>query len=182
MSSNGFSRMGRIAASLLAVFAAVSLASCQVRPLYGTASGTTEKLQSVSFAPVGGRIAQDVRNHLIFLAYGGAGAPVKTDYEVKLEVGSSATSTEVTYDDASSVNRNNYEGPYPGRVIMTGKYTIIRVSDGTVLRSATRTITTMLDLPQQEFAKIRAIRDGESRAARELAEIIRTDIAATLSR
>jgi LPS-assembly lipoprotein len=56
------------------------------------------------------------------------------------------------------------------------------MSDGQVLRSAKRTVTAMLDLPQQEFAKIRAVRDGENRAARELAEIIRTDIAATLSR
>lgn len=182
MLSNSFPKMGRIAAVIVTALAAVSLTSCQVRPLYSTASGTSEKLQTVSFAPVSGRVAQDVRNHLIFLAYGGAGKPVQSDYDVKLEITSSATSTEVTYDDSFSVNRNRYEGPYPGRVIMTGRYTITRISDGTVLRSATRTVTTMLDLPQQEFARIRAIQDGERRAGRELAEIIRTDIAATLSR
>jgi LPS-assembly lipoprotein len=43
-------------------------------------------------------------------------------------------------------------------------------------------VTAQVDLPQQEFAKIRATRDAENRAARELAEIIRTDIAATLGR
>lgn len=174
--------MGRLVVSVLAILCAVTLASCQVRPLYGTASGTTEKLRSVTIEPVSGRVAQDVRNHLIFLAYGGAGAPEKSDYEVKLVISSSASSTEVTYDDSGSVNRSRYDGPYPGRVIMTGQYVITRVSDGQVLRSATRTVTTMLDLPQQEFAKIRAIEDGEKRAGRELAEIIRTDIAATLSR
>ena len=97
-------------------------------------------------------------------------------------VTSSASSTEVTNDTSLSVGKSNYDGPYPGRVTMTGQYVLTRMSDGQVLRSAKRTVTAMLDLPQQEFAKIRAVRDGENRAARELAEIIRTDIAATLSR
>lgn len=159
-----------------------ALAGCQVRPLYSEASGTVEKMDTVSFAPVNGRIAQDVRNRLIFLAYGGAGSPTKVEYEVELKVSSSASTTEVTYDDYAAVSKSSYQGPYPGRVTMTGQYVLKRASDGEVLRSATRTVTTMLDLPQQEFAKIRATRDGESRAARELAEIIRTDLAATLSR
>jgi LPS-assembly lipoprotein len=182
LSSNGFSKLGRVAASVMLLLGVLGLASCQVRPLYSEASGTTEKLNTVSFEPVSGRIAQDVRNRLIFLAYGGAGAPVKAEYEVKLAISSSASTTAVTYNDNLSVSRNVYEGPFPGRVIMSGTYTLTRVSDGQVLRTATRTVTTMLDLPQQEFAEMRAIRDGESRAGRELAEIIRTDIAATLSR
>ncbi len=182
MLSDAYSKWGRIAAAISVVLFAGILAGCQVRPLYGEASGTRQKLESVSFASAGDRITQEVRNHLVFLAYGGAGAPTAKDYMVKLTVTSSATSTEVTNDTSLSIGRNNYDGPYPGRVSMTGKYVITRVSDGQVMRAATRTVTSMLDLPQQEFAKIRAIRDGENRAARELAEIIGTDIAATLSR
>ncbi|MEJ8310719.1 LPS assembly lipoprotein LptE [Agrobacterium larrymoorei] len=179
---DAYSRWGRIAAAVSVVVLSGTLAGCQVRPLYSVESGTREKLASVSFASASDRITQEVRNHLIFLAYGGEGAPTKTDYQVKLVVSSSATSTEVTNDTSLSVGKSNYEGPYPGRVTMTGQYVLTRMSDGQVLRSAKRTVTAMLDLPQQEFAKIRAIRDGENRAARELAEIIRTDIAATLSR
>lgn len=182
MLSDANSRWGRIAATISVVLFAGILAGCQVRPLYGVASGTREKLASVNFSTANDRITQEVRNHLVFLAYGGEGAPLRKDYEVKLVVTSSATTTEVTNDTNLSVGRSNYDGPYPGRVTMTGKYVLTRISDGQVLRSATRVVTAMLDLPQQEFAKIRAVRDGENRAARELAEIIRTDIAATLSR
>ena len=154
-----------------------------MRPLYSQASGTKEKLATVSFeTAAGGRVGQEVRNRLVFLAYGGEGRPTSTEYTVKMSVASSATTTEVTDDGIYSVSKSNYDGPYPGRVTMTGTYTLTRVSDSKVLRSATRTVTAMLDLPQQQFAVIRAVRDGEDRTARELAEIIHTDIAATLSR
>jgi len=180
--SDAYSKWGRIAAAISVVLCTGILAGCQVRPLYGEASGTRAKFETVNFTSAGDRVTQEVRNHLVFLAYGGAGAPKTKDYDVKLTVTSSATSTEVTDDTSLSLSKNNYNGPYPGRVSMTGKYVITRISDGQVLRAATRTVTSMLDLPQQEFAKIRAIRDGENRAARELAEIIGTDIAATLGR
>lgn len=179
---DAYSRWGRIAAAISITLCAGLLAGCQVRPLYSEASGTRQKLQTVEFADAGDRVTQEVRNHLVFLAYGGAGAPTSREYDVKITVTSSATSTEVTDDTSLSVSKNNYDGPFPGRVSMTGKYVLTRVSDGQVLRAATRTVTAMLDLPQQEFARIRAIRDGENRAARELAEIIQTDIAATINR
>lgn len=182
MLSDAYSRWGRVAAATSVILLAGILAGCQVRPLYGDASGTRQKFETVNFASAGDRVTQEVRNHLVFLAYGGAGAPTSKEYEVKLKVTSSATSTEVTDDTSLSVSKNNYDGPFPGRVSMKGAYVLTRISDGQVLRAATRNVTAMLDLPQQEFAKIRAIRDGENRAARELAEIIGTDIAATLSR
>jgi LPS-assembly lipoprotein len=180
--SDAYSKWGRIAAAISVVLFAGLLAGCQVRPLYSEASGTRQKLLTVNFDSAGDRVTQEVRNHLIFLAYGGAGAPTTKEYEVKIVVKSSATSTEVTDDTSLSVSKSNYDGPFPGRVSMTGNYVLTRISDGQVLRSARRTVTAMLDLPQQEFAKIRAIRDGENRAARELAEIIQTDIASTLNR
>lgn len=182
MLSDAYSRSGRIAAALVLVLFAGVLAGCQVRPLYGVASGTREKLATVSFSPAGDRVTQEVRNQLVFLAYGGEGAPTKTEYQVTLSVSVGTSTTEVTNDNNLSITKSNYDGPYPGRVVMNGNYVLTRVSDGQVLRSARRSVTAMLDLPQQEFAKLRAIRDGENRAARELAEIIRTDIAATLSR
>ncbi len=113
---------------------------------------------------------------------GGAGEPATAQYNVKISVSSSATSTEVENYDLTTRTNNNYDGPYPGRVVMSGQYVLTRISDGQILRSARRSVTAQVDLPQQEFAKIRATRDAENRAARELAEIIRTDIAATLGR
>jgi LPS-assembly lipoprotein len=156
------------------------LAACQVRPLYSETAGTTEKLASVNFSPATDRVTQAVRNHLVFLATGGAGEAAKKDYDVRLSVTSTATTTEISNDNDLQVS--TYSGSYPGRVVLTAQYALVENSDGKILRAAKRTVTAMVDLPQQEFARIRAIRDAENRAARELAEVIRTDIAATLSR
>lgn len=182
MLSDAFSRWSRTAAALSVVLVAGVLAGCQARPLYGEASGTKDRLAAVSFAPANDRITQVVRNNLIFLASGGAGEPATAQYNLKMIVSSSASSTEVENYDLTSRTNNNYDGPYPGRIVMNGQYVLTRISDGQILRSARRSVTAQADLPQQEFAKIRAIRDAENRAARELAEIIRTDIAATLGR
>lgn len=182
MLSDVFSRWSRVAAAISVVMMAGLLAGCQVRPLYGEASGTKERLSAVSIAQIGGRAGQEVRNQLIFLMAGGAGEPATAQYTLKIGVSSSASSTEVQNYDLTTRTNNNYDGPYPGRVVMAGQYVLTRVSDGQILRSARRSVTAQVDLPQQEFAKIRAIRDAENRAARELAEIIRTDVAATLGR
>ncbi|WP_418136128.1 LPS assembly lipoprotein LptE [Agrobacterium sp. El2ro-1b] len=180
--SDVFSRWSRVAAAISVVMMAGLLAGCQVRPLYGEASGTKERLAAVSITQTGGRVGQEVRNQLIFLTSGGAGEPATAQYNLKIAVSSSASSTEVQNYDLTTRTNNNYDGPYPGRVVMAGQYVLTRVSDGQILRSARRSVTAQVDLPQQEFAKIRAIRDAENRAARELAEIIRTDVAATLGR
>ncbi len=182
MLSDVFSRWSRVAAAISVVMMAGLLAGCQVRPLYGEASGTKERLAAVSITQTGGRVGQEVRNQLIFLTSGGAGEPATAQYNLKIAVSSSASSTEVQNYDLTTRTNNNYDGPYPGRVVMAGQYVLTRVSDGQILRSARRSVTAQVDLPQQEFAKIRAIRDAENRAARELAEIIRTDVAATLGR
>ena len=75
MLSDSYSRWGRLAAAISVVLFAGLLAGCQVRPLYSEASGTRQKLLTVNFDSAGDRVTQEVRNHLIFLAYGGAGAP-----------------------------------------------------------------------------------------------------------
>jgi LPS-assembly lipoprotein len=56
------------------------------------------------------------------------------------------------------------------------------VGTSTAIKSGNRTAVALVDFPVQEFAKLRAVRDGENRAAKELAELIRADIAAALSR
>jgi LPS-assembly lipoprotein len=183
LSSNVSSGWSRIAFVVCAIVLSGALAGCQVRPLYSKESGTTEKLASVQYAPVTGRIAQALRNELIFKSAGGAGEPVKPEYEVKLVVSSSSTSTEVNDNDLYlNLPDNTFEGHYPGRVDVSAQYVLVRISDQKVIRSATRTVTSMVDLPQQQFANMRAIRDAQDRAVREVAEVLRTDIASALSR
>jgi LPS-assembly lipoprotein len=51
-----------------------------------------------------------------------------------------------------------------------------------VVASGTRQFVSSYDVPRQEFAALRAKRDAENRAARELAELIRLAVAQDLTR
>ena len=152
------------------------LAGCQVRPLYSEADGPGRKLANVGFSEPRNRIEQAVRNELVFLAAGGAGEPLNPAYDLALNVSSSADN--VLDDDGLA----EVGVPVPGRVEVTADFTLTRVSDGRILKQAQRSSVALIDVSRQTFAKLRAIRDGENRAARELAEFIRNDIAIALSR
>ncbi|MBR0557661.1 hypothetical protein J5J10_18395 [Ciceribacter sp. L1K23] len=165
--------MHRVRATLCLFAIAIVLQACQVRPLYDDTSAAAEKLASVTFSEATDRVSLAVRNHLVFLTSGGAGEPVTAEYEVELDVKSQTIGVllEQSSDTANA-----------GRVVVTGDYVVRRVSDGTVLRSSRRQAVALVDFPSQEFAKLRAIRDAENRAARQLAELIRADLATVLGR
>ena len=65
---------------------------------------------------------------------------------------------------------------------MTASFVLKNASDGKVLKAGSRSAVALVDFPTQEFAKQRAIRDSEDRAAREAAELVGADISAALSR
>lgn len=152
---------------------AIALAGCQVRPLYDDALGTRESLGSIVYSAASNRVGQEVRNHLIFLTGGGEGEPANPEYEVDLQV--SATTMGVLLDQSSDTAK-------AGRVIVSANYTLKRASDAAILHTGRRQVVAVVDYPSQEFAKLRAVRDGEDRAARELAEFIRADLASALGR
>ncbi|CDN50180.1 lipoprotein [Neorhizobium galegae] len=155
------------------------LAGCQVRPLYSEASGTGERLASVGFGQPRTRLDQVVRNQLVFLTSGGAGESAHPVYEVKLSTRS--TSSNISEDeDNDSVSPTGV--PVPGRVRVEGIYTITRISDGKILKSSKREVVSLIDVSGQGYASLRAVRDAENRAARELAEFIRAEIAIALAR
>lgn len=159
----------------LAAFAAgVSLlASCQVRPLYSSDSGVRDSLASIDFSEADSRVELEVRNNLVFLAAGGAGEPARPDYAVDLKVTSRVIGVllEMSSDTARA-----------GRVEVSADYTLKRAGTDEVLKSGRRSAVALVDFPGQEFARLRAIHDAENRAARELAELIRADLAAALGR
>lgn len=174
-SDRSFRRIGLF--SGLALLAIVS--GCQVRPLYSESAGTGERLASVGFEAPKGRVDQVIRNHLIFLTSGGAGESTHPAYDVKLTATSTASSV---IDDEDDDNVSTSGIPVPGRVQVEATYSITRLSDGKVLKSAKRDVVSLIDVSRQGFAKLRAIRDAENRASRELAEFIRAEIAIVLAR
>ena len=69
-----------------------------------------------------------------------------------------------------------------GRVTVTVTYTLRAITGNHVIKAGSRQATALVDFSEQQFAKQRAIRDAENRAADQAAEFVGADIAAALSR
>lgn len=172
MSSSSFSKVTY--SGLITILALTTLlAGCQVRPLYSETDGVGQKLGAIAFSEPTTRVGQQVRNQLVFLTSGGAGEPAKADYEVELSA--TAVETNILVEQSTAA-------PSPGRVVVTAVYVMKQTSDGKVVKTGTRTVTALHDIPAQEFAELRAIRDAENRGAREVAELVRADLSGALAR
>lgn len=150
--------------------------ACTVRPLYGEASGSIGGgggLGSIAVNPVTSRYAQEVRNHLIFGLNGGAGQPANPRYLLDLNVTS-------TFRNSASVQVARENEPTAGAVVMSSRYKLIDAETGKAVANGRRSVNASFDKPRQEFAAVRAERDAENRAARELAEMLRVALAQDL--
>lgn len=166
------SRRRRLVASAVGLIALGLLAGCQARPLYSTGSNTVDKSASISVSKAQDRVEQRVRNELIFLLAGGGGEPANPAYHLELNVNSRDVGVLLSQSD---------DVPRAGRLVVTADYNLTRVESGETVRSGRRQTVALVDFPVQEFAKLRAIRDAENRAAREMAELIRADLLAALA-
>ena len=170
-----------VMAAALASLAAIS--ACTVQPLYGdrtsaigTQGGVVPQLAQIGIKPARDRVGQEVRNHLIFLLAGGQGQPTNPTYQLDLD-------TRATRSKATTVEtRSRLLEPTSGLVSLRGSYKLTEIATGRVVSTGTRTVQAALDIPNQEFAALRAERDTENRAARELAELLRIAIAQELQR
>ncbi len=170
-------RLDRIAYAL-AFSILLALSGCQVRPLYATGpsgAGASVLSQSVSVNEVTSRYAQEVRNHLIFLMNGGAGEPAGAAYKLELGVTKRVT-TVASITPATGESRGT-----AGAVVLASNYTISDSVTGSQVATGSREVTASFDSPGQQFARLRAERDAEDRAARELAEALKLAIAADLA-
>ncbi len=163
---------------------ALSLAvasGCTVRPLMATPDVTqsgfasSPALSSIAIAPVDTRYGQEVRNHLIFLLNGGAGQPSNARYALELAVTRSSSA-------AARVQVRTDNEPTSSLLTMTAVYTLTESGTGQVVAKGRRQISSAYDVPRQEFAALRAERDAENRAARELAEQLRLALGQDLAR
>ena len=166
-------RILRLAAFAGGVAALLALGGCQVKPLYATDSGTQQAMAAIDFSEADDRVELEVRNNLVFMAGGGAGEPVNPQYDVDFNV--TPRYIGVLLDLKTDL-------PRAGRVELRADFTLKRHGTEEILRTGKRRAVALVDYPTQEFAKIRATRDAENRAARELAELMRADIASWLGR
>lgn len=176
----------RIPTLAAAALCLIALAGCQVRPLYsqgpslgaGESAGMADQLSSISIKPVSTRYGQEVRNHLIFMFGRGAGEPASPRYSLTLSIASSRETATYRQAEDSGTDLE----PTAATMTLTADYQLSSFGDNTVIARGKRQVTSSFDVPRQSFAEMRAERDAQNRAARELAELLRLAIAQDLSR
>ena len=149
----------------------VLAAGCTAQPLYGPGSAAYSGEALYHIEEVDTRVAQQVRNALIFGLNGGRN-PDDAPYRVKLLVTSFAQNLSV------EVAR---QAPTSARVVVNTSFT---VRDGTdnIVMTGERSAAASFDRTIQRFANRRSQRDAENRAAKQAAERVRLAVQQVASR
>ena len=171
----------RIAARLLAVAALAALTAGCFQPMYAEHSdgtpGLREKLMGVEVPPVDkpnasreARIQVEVRNALAFKLYGNATGMPPTHRLV----------LRFTTNRSSLIIDPNTGLPSSENYGIDAQYNLIELASNKSVMTGTTFSRVSYDLPgsYQRFARSRAFRDAEDRAAQEIAENIQTRLAA----
>ena len=170
----------RIAARLLAVAALAALTAGCFQPMYAERSdgtpGLREKLMGVDLPPISkpnasreARVGVEVRNALAFKLYGSATGMPPTH---RLDIRFTTSKSSLILDPATGLpNSENYG--------IDCQYNLIEVVSGKSVMTGTTFSRVSYDMPgsYQRFARNRAVRDAEDRAANEIAENITTRLA-----
>jgi LPS-assembly lipoprotein len=170
----------RIAARLLAVAALAALTAGCFQPMYAEhADGTPglrEKLMGVEVPPLDkpnaareARVGVEIRNALAFKLYGTATGMAPT-HRLVLRIGSSRSSLMIDPNTALP-SSENYG--------IDASYNLIEIASNNSVMTGSTFSRVSYDIPGQlqRFARARAFRDAEDRAAREIAENIQTRLA-----
>ncbi len=178
---NRFSHGLRIAVRFAAIAAlAAALGGC-FRPLYaerppGGGPGVRELLSGVEFLPLNvpngtreARVGQEIRNALLFSLYGAAtGSPPTHQLTMKIRVSrlSVLVDARTTRPD---IDNYGIDADYVLKDIVTGK--------SVVTGSAAARVSYDIPGQEQRFARQRAFRDAEDRAAKVIAENVNERLA-----
>src|SRR5436189_2713492 len=170
----------RIAARLLAVAALAALTAGCFQPMYAErADGSPalrEKLMGVEVPPVDkpnasreARVQVEVRNALAFKLYGNATGMPPTH---RLVLRFTTSRSSVMVDPNTALPSSENYG-------VDAQYNLIEIASNKSVMTGTTFSRVSYDIPGQlqRFARARAVRDAEDRAAQEIAENIQTRLA-----
>ena len=171
MSSRKTSLAFRLAA--ICLFAAAS-GGCQFQPMYaqtplfGSGPSLRDALKDVDVASIDGRIGNELRNDLIFELTGGGGNQANAPYRLTMVVTTNAINPII------DVTSGRPETETISFDVVYKLHDVVR--DRNVLTEKALARVT-LDRSPQRFARVRAQRDAENRAAKVVAEQIRSRLA-----
>lgn len=155
----------------------LSAVGCSIEPLHKTAAITASSdfhggLSSLSVAKVDNRVAQRVRNELLFSLHGG-NPPTPSALEVELDV----AIREQEHSVLTAVR-----GATAAHIELSVSYRLVDKSSGgsIIVAKGERQALAGYDLTPQNFANRRARYDAENRAAKAVAQLIRLALAQNL--
>ena len=159
---------------LLAV--APALAACGnggIRPLYGatpSGAGLQERLKELDVAPIPGRVGQRIRNEVLFHA-GGGGELLPPTHRLEVAITESVLTTLVKVD-----------GDSLGQIYaITASFKLISIRDKKVVLQGASHARAGFERFQSIYSNVRARDDAENRAARTIADDLKTRVAIYLS-
>ena len=160
----------------LLLAAAPMLSACGnggFRPLYGetpSGAGLQERLKQLDVAPIPGRVGQRIRNDVIFHA-GGGGELLPPTHRLEVAINESVLTTLVKID-----------GDSLGQIYaVQASFKLISIRDKKVVLQGTSHARAGFERFQSIYSNVRARDDAENRAARTIAEDLKTRVAIYLS-
>ncbi|VIO65573.1 hypothetical protein CI1B_06790 [Bradyrhizobium ivorense] len=170
----------RIAARLVAVAALAALTAGCFQPMYAERTdgtpGLREKLMGIEIPPVDkanasreARVGVEIRNALAFKLYGTAtGMPPTHKLVLRFSSGRSSLMVDTNTGLPTSENYS-----------VDAQFNLVEIASNKSVMTGTTFSRVSYDLPgsYQRFARARAFRDAEDRAAQEIADNIQTRLA-----
>jgi LPS-assembly lipoprotein len=158
--------------------ALIGIAGCSdgsgFRPLYGQTTsgiGVQASMRKIDVRPIPSRVGQRIRNELIFQNTGGGEADqpaYRLEISIKESLGTSFVKS--TGESLSQI------------YALEAVFSLVRISDKKVLIKSNSNARAEFERFQQIYSNVRAKDDAENRAARQIADDIRTRVAIALSR
>ena len=141
------------------------------QPVYGTNSSTgertSEKIRSVEFAPIPGRVGQRIRNELVF------------DRTSAGDLTQATSRLDVTVSESVLTTLVNSRGDSSGQVYqLEARYKLIDIASKKTIFEGRSLGRAAFDRFETGYSNIRAREDAENRVARSVADDIRIRLAA----
>lgn len=141
------------------------------RPMYGGAAiggaAASEKLAQVDISTIPGRVGQQLRNEFIYQSTGG-GARAEPVYRLEVAVREAVTSTLI--DQTGDARGQVYN--------LDASFKLVRIADSQVVMEGKSYSRAAFDRFSSIYSNVRAREEAETRAAKTIAEELRTRISA----
>jgi len=153
-----------------AIALALSLNACGFHPLYGTIGGGPGiNMSSIYVSPIPERVGYELRNDLLDL-FDSMGQSEGAAY--RLEIVLKNEKVALGFLNNAEITRYNY--------YLTARYDLISTATNKAVKSGVARTITSYNVVTSPYATVVAEKDAQNRAARDVAETIRTELAVYL--